>query len=216
YPRLPISYPPLPIPSPPPISPTYTEVPLGYKAVGLRLRAASPPPLLPSTAQREESPEADLPLRKRLCMTAPTGRFDIGESSTATATRHVEPALARDDLYRFTDTVDAALGSLMSKEVGYGITDTQDDLVGAIQEIVPTTLEGVNERVTKVATTMSQETQEIHDRLKDAQDDQALQRARVNTLFRDRRSYARTARLMETEARLSREAWVQSMDASST
>ncbi|GKF30241.1 hypothetical protein Tco_0100039 [Tanacetum coccineum] len=33
-------------------------------------------------------------------------------------------------------------------------------------------------------------------------------------LYRDRRAYARTALLMEIEARLSREAWVQSMDAS--
>ncbi|GJX02163.1 hypothetical protein Tco_0186076 [Tanacetum coccineum] len=35
-------------------------------------------------------------------------------------------------------------------------------------------------------------------------------------LRRDRRSHARTTRLIETEARLSREAWVQSMDASDT
>ncbi|GKB36074.1 hypothetical protein Tco_0881016 [Tanacetum coccineum] len=176
-PPLPVSSPPLPLPSPPPTSPTYTEAHLGYRGAGLRLRAALPPPFLPSIAQRKESLEADLPLWKRLCMTALTGRFKIGESSTATAARYVEPALARDDLYRFANT-----------------------------EIAPTTLEGVNERVIELATTMSQETQEIHDRLEDAQDDRALQRARVNTLFRDRRSHARTARLMETEARLSREA----------
>nr|GFA29855.1 hypothetical protein [Tanacetum cinerariifolium] len=34
--------------------------------------------------------------------------------------------------------------------------------------------------------------------------------------IKDRRAHARTARLMESEARLSREAWVQSMDASDT
>ncbi|GKG36215.1 hypothetical protein Tco_0443893, partial [Tanacetum coccineum] len=33
-------------------------------------------------------------------------------------------------------------------------------------------------------------------------------------LFRDRRAHTRTARLMETEARMSQEAWGQSMDAS--
>nr|GEV83324.1 hypothetical protein [Tanacetum cinerariifolium] len=32
-------------------------------------------------------------------------------------------------------------------EVGYGITNAWDDLVGAIQEIAPTTMEGVNQRV---------------------------------------------------------------------
>ncbi|GKB46383.1 hypothetical protein Tco_0897136 [Tanacetum coccineum] len=38
----------------------------------------------------------------------------------------------------------------------------------------------------------------------------------VDLLRRDRRSYARTTRLMKSEARASREAWVQSMDASDT
>nr|GEX59088.1 reverse transcriptase domain-containing protein [Tanacetum cinerariifolium] len=45
-------------------------------------------------------------------------------------------------------------------------------------------------------------------------DDQALQRARVNRLFWDRRYHAHTASLMEGEARASRTAWAQSMDAS--
>nr|GEX32159.1 hypothetical protein [Tanacetum cinerariifolium] len=36
----------------------------------------------------------------------------------------------------------------------------------------------------------------------------------LNMLFRDRRAYAYTRHLMETEARLSREAWVRSTDAS--
>ncbi|GJQ92200.1 hypothetical protein Tco_0003339 [Tanacetum coccineum] len=37
---------------------------------------------------------------------------------------------------------------------------------------------------------------------------------RLNTLFRDRRAHAHTALFMKREARLSREAWGQSMDAS--
>nr|GFC11980.1 hypothetical protein [Tanacetum cinerariifolium] len=37
---------------------------------------------------------------------------------------------------------------------------------------------------------------------------------RLNMLFRDRRAHAYTRHLMETEARLSREAWVRSIDAS--
>ncbi|GJU97421.1 hypothetical protein Tco_1326692 [Tanacetum coccineum] len=40
-----IPSPPFLVPLPPTTSPTYTEVPLGYKAVGIRLRTASPPPL---------------------------------------------------------------------------------------------------------------------------------------------------------------------------
>ncbi|GJY88559.1 hypothetical protein Tco_0503187 [Tanacetum coccineum] len=37
---------------------------------------------------------------------------------------------------------------------------------------------------------------------------------RINMLFRDRRAHVRTTRLMETEARMPREAWGRSMDAS--
>nr|GFD16952.1 hypothetical protein [Tanacetum cinerariifolium] len=37
---------------------------------------------------------------------------------------------------------------------------------------------------------------------------------RLNMLFRDRRAHAYTHRLMETEARMSREAWVRATDAS--
>ncbi|GKG58114.1 hypothetical protein Tco_0589725, partial [Tanacetum coccineum] len=46
----------------------------------------------------------------------------------------------------------------MSRELDYGITDTWDDLVGAIEEIASTTLEGVNQRVTNLSTTVEQET----------------------------------------------------------
>nr|GEU98488.1 reverse transcriptase domain-containing protein [Tanacetum cinerariifolium] len=46
---------------------------------------------------REEIPEADLPLRKRLC-TAHNGTYELGESFPAAAARLKEPV--RDDLYR--------------------------------------------------------------------------------------------------------------------
>ncbi|GJT04159.1 hypothetical protein Tco_0838621 [Tanacetum coccineum] len=45
-----------------------------------------------------------------------------------------------------------------SRELDYGITDTWDDLVGAIAEIAPTTLEGVNQRVTDLATIFDRNT----------------------------------------------------------
>nr|GEU41246.1 putative reverse transcriptase domain, ribonuclease H-like domain, aspartic peptidase domain protein [Tanacetum cinerariifolium] len=60
------------------------------------------------------------------------------------------------------------------------------------------------------------DTDEIYGRLDDAQDERAMISGRVNMLYRGRRDHARTARLMETEARLSRQAWVQSMDVSDT
>ncbi|GJY26555.1 hypothetical protein Tco_0401281 [Tanacetum coccineum] len=94
-PPLPVSSPPLPLPSPP-TSPTYAQAPLGYKADGIRLRVASPPThqpskiqspllLLPSTAHRDGIPKAEMPPRKRACLTTPAFGFKVGESSAAGA-----------------------------------------------------------------------------------------------------------------------------------
>ncbi|GKD86681.1 hypothetical protein Tco_1357835 [Tanacetum coccineum] len=102
-----IPSPPLLVPSPPThTSPTYAEAPLGYRAAGIRLRASSPPLLLSPTIHRTDIPEAELPPRKRLCLTGPALRFEVGESSAAAAARHAGPALARDDLYKFVDTLE--------------------------------------------------------------------------------------------------------------
>ncbi|GJU75051.1 hypothetical protein Tco_1266456 [Tanacetum coccineum] len=146
-----IPSPPLPIPSPPPNSPTYVEGSLGSRAAGIRQRDA-----LPSPIHETEMPEICLPLRKRPCRTTPGPGYEVGESSAAGTARQVGPATARADLYRFADMLNAAPGRQTSRELGYGITDTWDDLVGAIQEIAPTTLKGVNQRVTELATTTAE------------------------------------------------------------
>ncbi|GJS73207.1 hypothetical protein Tco_0706048 [Tanacetum coccineum] len=201
-----IPSPPLPIPSP--ISPTYVEGSLGSRAAGIRRRDA-----LPSHVHDTEIPEMWLPLRKRLCRTTPGPGYEVGESSAAGTARRVGPTTARADLYGFADTLEAAPGRPMSRELGYGIRDTWDDLVGAIQEIAPTTLEGVNQRVIELSSTVDEEDEIIYSQLDDARYDRALLRARVNTLESDSPFHRRTAILMEEEARLSRAAWAQSMDA---
>nr|GFC66491.1 hypothetical protein [Tanacetum cinerariifolium] len=61
-------------------------------------------------------------------------------------------------------------------------------------------------------TRVRQDTEEIYMRLDDEQSERQLLAGRLNMLFRDRRAYAYTRHLMETEARLSREAWVRSKD----
>ncbi|GJR94676.1 hypothetical protein Tco_0266850 [Tanacetum coccineum] len=131
------------------------------------------------------STEICLPLRKRPCRTTPGPGYEVGESSAAGTARQVRPATARADLYGFADMLDAAPGRQTSRELGYGITDTWDDLEDEI----------------------------IYSQLDDARYDRALLRARVNMLYRDRPFHRRTALLMEEEARLSRAAWAQSMDA---
>ncbi|GKG09995.1 hypothetical protein Tco_0338741, partial [Tanacetum coccineum] len=77
-------------------------------------------------------------------------------------------------------------------------------------------LAGLSQRMTDFVTTVRQDTDEIYVRLDDAQDERLLMSGKLNMLRRDRRAHACTARLMETKARLSREAWVHSMDASDT
>nr|GEZ43710.1 hypothetical protein [Tanacetum cinerariifolium] len=73
---------PLPLPSPLTTSPIDTGAPLGYRTAGIRMRA-----LLPSTSRRTDIPEADMPPRKRACLTTPALGFKIGESSAAGAVR---------------------------------------------------------------------------------------------------------------------------------
>ncbi|GJX48089.1 hypothetical protein Tco_0273279 [Tanacetum coccineum] len=46
-------------------------------------------------------------------------------------------------------------------ETGYEITDTWDKIVEAMLEVALTTLEGVNQRVTELATTVRQESKEF-------------------------------------------------------
>ncbi|GJW81517.1 hypothetical protein Tco_0145492 [Tanacetum coccineum] len=124
------------------------------------------------------------------------------------------PTIAREDLYGFVDMVDVPPRCSTSRELDYGITDTWDDLVGAIDEIAPTTVEGVNQRVTDLATIVEEETTSMYGIMEDAQDDRSQLRGRVNMLYRDRPVHRRLAVMIEREAKMAREAWGLSMDAS--
>nr|GFA77161.1 reverse transcriptase domain-containing protein [Tanacetum cinerariifolium] len=63
-------------------------------------------------------------------------------------------------------------------------------------------------------TRVRQDTDEIYMRLDDEQTERQLLAGRLNMLFRDRRAHVYTRYLMETEARMSREAWVRATNAS--
>nr|GFB74221.1 hypothetical protein [Tanacetum cinerariifolium] len=63
-------------------------------------------------------------------------------------------------------------------------------------------------------TRVRQDTDEIYMRLDDEQTERQLLAGRLNMLFRDRCAHTYTRHLMETEARMSREAWVRAIDAS--
>ncbi|GJS38160.1 hypothetical protein Tco_0563203 [Tanacetum coccineum] len=173
---------------------------------------------MPGTEEPEQAPPpaADSPYSSvTMDKPDPTSEEDI-EEDDGRLLRKIHPDYPADKPRRTTPghgTVDTAPDARRPRELGYGITDTWDDLVGAIQEIAPTTLEGVNQRVTELVTTVDQEDEIIYSQLDDARYDRALLRARVNMLYRDRPFHRRTALLIEEEARLSRAAWAQSMDA---
>ncbi|GJW20777.1 hypothetical protein Tco_0031399 [Tanacetum coccineum] len=142
FPQIPS--PPLPLPSPPTSSAAYAEAPLGYKAAKIQLRAASPstyhpseipspPLLLPFITHRDDLPKEDMPLQKRARFTAPTGRFEVGESSSAVDARQA--------------------GHTLAHTVDYGIIDTMDASIRAAESRAMTTVGVVNDRVTDLAAT---------------------------------------------------------------
>nr|GEZ28451.1 hypothetical protein [Tanacetum cinerariifolium] len=104
--------------------------------------------------------ESCLPLQKRLRFASPTPSQEVGESSAAGAARQDEPTVARDDPY-----------SLVREEL-YGFVD-RDELVGASEEIAPTTLQGVNKRVADLSTIVEQETTIMYVMMEEAQDDRS-------------------------------------------
>nr|GFA80469.1 hypothetical protein [Tanacetum cinerariifolium] len=149
-----------------------------------------PSPPLPLT----DIPEADVPPQKKACLTTFVPEFKVGESFAAGAARQPRPT--ESDLMR-----------CRVEQTGYGITDTWDEIVDTLMEIASTTLEGVNQRVTKIDTIVWQRTDEFEIQFEEAQDDRALLRARVNTLFRDRPDHHRIAMLLDREAMYARETW---------
>ncbi|GKC67350.1 hypothetical protein Tco_1099948 [Tanacetum coccineum] len=68
--------------------------------------------------------------------------------------------------------------------------------------------------MTAFETRVRQDTNEIYTRLDDEQSQIQLLAGLLNMLFRDRRAHAYIHHQIETEARLSREAWRRSIDAS--
>nr|GFC64670.1 hypothetical protein [Tanacetum cinerariifolium] len=133
------------------------------------------------------------------------------ESSSAAAAR---PAGGLRTDYGFVATMDREIMRDPQREVGYGITDSWDEIVETLQGAPVSTDTKLGGYMREFETRVRQDTDEIYIRLDDEQSERQLLAGRLNMLFRDRRAYAYTRHLMETEARMSREAWVRSTDAS--
>ncbi|GJY93151.1 hypothetical protein Tco_0508933 [Tanacetum coccineum] len=195
----------LPLPPPFILSPTKSDASLSGipPPLPISVPTSSPPLLLPSASRKEDRPEVTLPPRKRLGITL-SPRYEVGESSSAIAAR---PAGGLRVDYGFVATMDREIRRDPEREVGYGITDSWDEIVETLQGAPVSTDTELGRHMTAFETRVRQDTDEIYTRLDDEQSQRQLLAGRLNMLFRDRRAHAYTRHLMETEARLSREAW---------
>ncbi|GKE66028.1 hypothetical protein Tco_1520189, partial [Tanacetum coccineum] len=223
-----ISSPPLPVSSPVPVlSPSLPASPihlLGYRAMMIRLRAKDastsrslslPPPIihshnrpdapssrtpplhLLSTGRRADRPEVTLPPRKRLGI-ALSPRYEVGESSSAAA--RLTGVLRAD--YGFIATMNREIMRDQERDVGYGIIDTWDEMLVDMLGAPATEDTEMGRRMTVFTTRVRQDKDEIYTWLADEQSERQLMAGRLNMLYRDKRAHARTARLIEAEARI--------------
>ncbi|GJX05636.1 hypothetical protein Tco_0191552 [Tanacetum coccineum] len=168
----------LPLPPPFILSPTRPDAP---PPLPTSVPTSLPPLLLPSASRKEDKPKVNLPPRKRLGI-ALGPIYEVGESSAVAAARPLGDLRAD---YSFTATMDREIRFDPERYVGYGITDSWDEIVETLQgDPVSTDTElGAHMR-------------------------------EFESMVRDRRAHAHTRYLMETDARFSHEAWGRSMDAS--
>nr|GEZ83390.1 reverse transcriptase domain-containing protein [Tanacetum cinerariifolium] len=119
---------------------------------------------------------------------------------------HVDDEIIADDQ---PYAEDASPITQSPEEVGYGITDSWDEIVETLQGAPDSTDTELGGYVREFESRVRQDMDEIYTRLDDEQTERQLLAGRLNMLFRDRRAHAYTRQLMETEARMSREAWAR-------
>ncbi|GJY42825.1 hypothetical protein Tco_0431038 [Tanacetum coccineum] len=165
------------------------------------LPTSSPHLHLLSIDRRSDRPEVTLPPQKRLGIALGL-RYEVGESSSAAA----RPPGGFSVDYGFVATIDREIMLDLERDVDYGITDTWDEMSIDMPGAPATDDTELGRRMIEFTTRVRQDTDEIYTRLDDEQSKRQLMAGRLNMLYRDRRAHARTARLMEAEARMSREA----------
>nr|GFB96665.1 hypothetical protein [Tanacetum cinerariifolium] len=140
-----------------------------------------------------------------------TDEYEVGESSSAAAAR---PAGGFRANYGFVATMDREIMRDPEREVGYGIIDSWDEIVETLQRAPVSTDTELGGYVREFETRVRQDMDEIYTRVDDEQTERQLLAGQLNMLFRYRRVHGYTRQLMETKARMSREAWVRATDAS--
>nr|GEX66605.1 reverse transcriptase domain-containing protein [Tanacetum cinerariifolium] len=178
------------------------------------MRAAAPSTDI--LAPRSETPPLGTPPLLHIPLPTSSPPLLLPSTNRRADVLEVTPTGGFRAYYGFVGTLDAEIRRELDKEIGYGITDVWEDPDEITKEIPAIDVAELSQRMTDFVTAVRQDTGEIYGRLDDAQDDSLLMSGQPNSLCRDRRSHARTARLMESESIASRKAWVQSMDASDT
>nr|GFA40569.1 hypothetical protein [Tanacetum cinerariifolium] len=112
----------------------------------------------PFETDEEDRPEVTLPPRKRLDI-ALGPRYEVGESSSATAAR---PAGGFRADYSFVATVDKEIMRDPEREIGYGITDSWDEIVETLQGAPVSTDTELGGYVREFETRVRQDTYEIY------------------------------------------------------
>ncbi|GJY66334.1 hypothetical protein Tco_0468572 [Tanacetum coccineum] len=182
--------PPLPPPSllPTLIRPPHTRAAMAQRratapSIYHSLLLAGTPPLLPiplpapSTSHRADIPEADTPPWKRLLLTAPTPRVEVGESSAAAAARQPGSTMAHRVDHSFVDTVDTR------------VRDTEMRTMAAV--------EVVNLRVSYQTDVRRRQSLRFYSRHQEAHEDQATALARSEAYSR---ALEAQIRVLETQA----------------
>nr|GFA97848.1 hypothetical protein [Tanacetum cinerariifolium] len=155
------------------------------------------------TADQALSAEETEPFKTDESVATPLPHPAYRESSYAAA----RPAGGLRADYGFVATMDREIRRDPKRGVGYGITDSRDEIVETLQGAPVSTNTELDGYIREFETRVRRDTDEIYSRLDDEQSERQLLAGRLNMLFRDRRAHAYTRHLMETEARLSREAW---------
>ncbi|GKF94859.1 hypothetical protein Tco_0284559, partial [Tanacetum coccineum] len=126
---------------------------------------SSPSLLLPFADHGADRPEVCLPPQKRLCF-AFGHRYEVEESSSALTAR--PPGGFRADS-GFVATIDREIMWDLERDVGYGITDTWDEMLVDIPGAPMTDDTELGRQMTEFDTRVKQDTDEIYVRLDDEQ-----------------------------------------------
>nr|GEV73499.1 hypothetical protein [Tanacetum cinerariifolium] len=191
-PRIPSS--PFPIPSPPIASPTYTEVPLGYRTAEIRLRTASPPPLHLSSPLPLPPPiilprtRASMVLMRAVApstyILAPRSRTPPSGTPSILPIKLTKSSLPLPlpSTDRRADVPEssyaAAARSTRGFRADYGFVGT---LGAEIRRDLDREIE-LGQRMINFVTTVRQDTKEIYVRLGDAHDDRSAQAMDANDM----------------------------------